>query len=302
MPQLIMMDAAQKSPLTIAEALREAAAALGAAQITDARREAGALLAFALDCDRTFLITHPERQLTSDETARFRAHVSRRSRREPLQYITGHQEFYGRDFIVTPDVLIPRPETELLVAVALDLLRAENAPLICDVGTGSGCIIITLLKELSAARAVALDLSPAALAVAQTNARHHEATTRISFATSDLFAALAENAVNDLTMIVSNPPYVAAAMMDDLQPEVGRYEPHMALTPGGDGLRIIRRLLDEAPQYLRPGGHLVFEIGYDQSERVERLVDRNVWQLLAIHRDLQNIPRTVALKLRQADD
>jgi len=283
---------------TIAEALRGAAEALRVAGLSEARREAGSLVAFAAGRDRTFLLTHPEAPLTRAEAARLRAAVARRAAGEPLQYITGRQEFYGLEFEVNPDVLIPRPETELLVETALELLRDTPSPFICDVGTGSGCVAVSLLHARPDARACALDISPDALRVAARNAARHGVAARFTPLVSDCFDALRETRQDAprFHAVVSNPPYVAERDLAGLQREVRDHEPRVALTPGGDGLSVIRRLFEEAPDFLVPGGHLLIEIGYDQHERVRQLVRPAVWTLLDIHRDLQGIPRTVALR------
>ncbi|MBA3439438.1 MAG: peptide chain release factor N(5)-glutamine methyltransferase [Pyrinomonadaceae bacterium] len=286
-----------ETPLTIAEAVQQAAAFLQDADIRESRREAGSIMAHTLRCDRTFLITHGDEDITPANFARFKGYVERRAAHEPPQYITGSQEFYGLDFEVTPDVLIPRPETELLVETALDLLKGIQSPLICDVGTGSGCIIIALLHELSAARATGTDISSAALQVAARNAVRHHVRERLALVVSDCFTAL-DMTKAKFNIIVSNPPYIAEASIAGLQREVRGFEPHVALTPGIDGLRIIRRLLNEAPGLLTAGGCLVFEIGFDQHEAVRGLIDPQVWMLLDICQDLQSIPRTVALKRR----
>src|SRR5438132_630431 len=166
--------------LSIAEAISEGAAKLTEAGVSDARREAATLLAHAIDRDRTYVITHNDELLTEQRIESFRAFIIRRAAREPLQYITGHQEFFRLDFEVTPDVLIPRPETELIVEVALELLKDVSAPTIADIGTGSGCIAISLLHELSDSRALATDISAAALQVAQRNAERHGVTDRLT--------------------------------------------------------------------------------------------------------------------------
>jgi release factor glutamine methyltransferase len=197
---------------------------------------------------------------------------------------------------VTPAVLIPRPETELLVETALELLGGDDAPVVCDVGTGSGCVVVSLLHERADARGVALDISPDALAVAARNAARHGVAARVEFFVSDCFGALAPPA-RGFSLVASNPPYVAESEVEGLQREVRDHEPRVALTPGGDGLSVVRRLLLEAPRHLRPRGHLVFEIGFGQHEAVRALVDARVWTLLDIRRDLQGIPRTVALRL-----
>jgi len=284
--------------LKIAEALAQASAVLGAAGVPEARPDARTLLAHTLARDHAFLIAHSDDELEPHALALFRERTRRRATGEPLQYITGRQEFYGLEFEVSPAVLIPRPETELLVEVALELLRERRAaPLVCDVGTGSGCIPVALLRERSDARACGLDISPDALAVAARNAARHAVAERLTLLVSDCFDALAARA-QTFDLITSNPPYIAESDLAHLQREVREHEPLAALTPGGDGLRIIRRLVAEAPGFLDAGGHLIFEIGYDQHEAVTRLVDRNVWTLLDIRRDLQGIPRVVVLRRR----
>jgi release factor glutamine methyltransferase len=281
---------------TIARAVVEAAQILRRAGVPEARREAASLLEHVTGRDRTFLITSAETALAPGEVNRLRQLVERRAAGEPLQYITGHQEFYKLDFEVTPDVLIPRPETELLVEAALDLLDERDGPaLVLDVGTGSGCIAVSLLHERGDARAVGVDISQPALRVAARNAARAGVQERLSLVVSDGLSALDSRRAR-FTMIVSNPPYVAEDAIMGLQREVRDHEPRVALTPGGDGLRVIRALIGEAPRYLDAGGHLLMEIGFDQHEAVRRLIDPRVWALLDIHQDLQGIPRTVALR------
>jgi release factor glutamine methyltransferase len=282
--------------VSIAEALLEASQVLRKAGVPESRREAGALLAYVIDKDRTFLISHAEDQLTPTEFESFRDAIERRAEGEPLQYITGCQDFYGREFRVSPETLIPRPETELLVESALELMGdSKSESRICDVGTGSGCIAITLLCERAKALAVAVDVSPSALAIAKQNAIDRGVGSRINFAISDCFDSLPQDAV-PFDLIVSNPPYVAANVVDGLQREVKNHEPMIALTPGPDGLSIIRRLIAEAPRFLREDGFLLLEIGFDQGESVQRLVDARQWQLVDIRPDLQGIPRIVILR------
>jgi release factor glutamine methyltransferase len=285
------------SGLSIAGATLEATRSLRRAGVPESRREAASLLAHALGRDRTFLITHAEEEVPTEIVVTFRALVERRAAGEPLQYIKGSTEFFKLDFEVTPDVLIPRPETELLVEAALDLLQGRDAPLICDVGVGSGCIIISILHEREEARGVGLDVSGGALDVARRNAERHGVEARLSLLLSDCFEALDEKGAL-FDMIVSNPPYVAEDALEALQPEVRDFEPRTALTPGGDGLKVIRRLLQDSPGLLQPGGHLLMEIGFDQHEAVRELIDSQTWELLDIHLDLQGIPRTVALRKR----
>ena len=281
---------------TIAEALREATQLLETAGVPEARREAGSLLSFVIGKDRTFLLSHAKDQLDSESLERFREAVERRAAGEPLQYISGTQDFFGREFRVTPDVLIPRPETELLVEAALGVLDGSNQrPLICDIGTGSGCIVVTLLCELSQARAVAIDKSAAALEIAKLNALTHAVANRTTFLLSDCFNGL-DSSEHQFELIVSNPPYVAAEVVAGLQREVRDHEPLIALSPGPDGLTVIRRLLNEGPVFLKQHGYLIMEIGFDQGEAVQSLVDEQVWRLVEIRPDLQSIPRIVVLQ------
>jgi release factor glutamine methyltransferase len=289
-----------ESDLTIADALREASEMLRESGVEEARREAGSLLSHVIGRDRTFLITHPDDVLTAAQRASYQTAVERRASGKPLQYVTGTQEFYGLDFEVGPDVLIPRPETELLVETALELLKDARSPLVCDVGTGSGCVAVALAHERADARAFALDISEPALAVAARNAERWRVADRINFLASDCFDALAsgEYAATRFDLIASNPPYVAEADLEGLQREVRDHEPRAALTPGGDGLSVIRRLVAGAPRHLKPGGHLLVEIGFGQHEQVAALADARVWTLLAIREDLQCIPRTLVLRLK----
>jgi len=279
---------------SIAQILREALHVLESGGVPEARREASSLLSFVLDKDRTFLISHAEDAVDDDSLSRLREFVERRAAGEPLQYITGVQDFYGREFRVTPDVLIPRPETELLVEAAL---AVSNGPFICDVGTGSGCIAVTLLCEMPGARAVAVDKSSEAVEIAKFNAGKQSVADRAVFVVSDCFDAL-DQGEYQFDLIVSNPPYVSESALAGLQREVRDHEPLVALSPGPDGLSVIRRLLTDAPAYLKPNGHLLMEIGFDQGEKVRNLIDESVWSLLEVRPDLQCIPRIVVLQKR----
>jgi release factor glutamine methyltransferase len=287
--------------VTIADALREAATALRVSGISEARREAGSLLSYATGRDRTYLITHADEELTPAQFSSFREAIARRGAGEPLQYITGLQEFYGLEFEVNADVLIPRPETELLVETALELLKETESPTVCDVGTGSGCVAVSILHARPDARAFALDISTDALRVAASNAVRNGVLERTTFLVSDCFDALRadEHVDTRFDLIASNPPYVAEEDLAGLQREVREHEPRVALTPGGDGLSVIRRLVNDAPRFLKPRGHLIMEIGFNQHERVAALIDAHTWTLLDIHQDLQGIPRTVALRLAE---
>ncbi len=285
--------------MTIAEAILQGTNRLRKADVAEARREAGSLLGYVLGRDRTFIISHAEDAISSDQADVFARLIEDRAKGKPLQYITGHQEFFSLDFEVTPAVLIPRPETELMVETALRLLsNVETGSLICDVGTGSGCVAVTLLHERQNARGVAIDISAEAIEVAKRNAAKHNVGDRLEVLISDCFAEVKQGEMFDL--IVSNPPYIPASDLEGLQREVRDYEPHLALEAGADGLSIIRRLLADVEGYLKPGGYFLFEIGFDQSGEVENLIAPMVstgsWKLLDIYSDLQGIPRTVALQ------
>jgi release factor glutamine methyltransferase len=286
---------------SIAEAILQAAQDLRKAGVSEARREAGSLMAHALQQDRTFVLAHADDLITTDQEQLFREYLGWRMKGKPLQYITGRQEFFGLDFEVTSDVLIPRPETELLIETGLKLTAGlDGAPFICDVGTGSGCIAITLLHELRQfpeSRAIAIDISEAALAVAKRNAARHAVAERIDFVVSDCFAEL-DPGLSQFDLIVSNPPYVRTDAIEGLQREVRDFEPRAALEAGADGLLVVRQLLKDSVRFLKTGGHLLFEIGFDQGTAVREMVDRNAWKVLDIHKDLQGIPRTVALEKR----
>ena len=251
------------------------------------------LIMFTLDCDRAYLYAHPERELTADEVSRYDAALARRATGVPAQYITGHQEFWGMDLIVSPAVLIPRPETEHVIEAVLELTRPSaltrpsSSPLnIVDVGTGSGAIALALAKELPSAEIHATDISSAALEVARANAARHELSSRIKFHQADLLAGLPPGAFD---LVVSNPPYVGESEEDQVQLEVRKFEPRGAVFAGPTGLGVIERLIPQAQEALRPGGRLVFEISGTIADRVRDLLC--AWDEVAIKNDLQGIPR-----------
>jgi release factor glutamine methyltransferase len=247
--------------MTGAEALRAALRRLEAAGIDGAAGDARALLAEAMGVARDRLTLHLGDEMGGGATARFEAMLARRAGREPVARILGRRLFWGRDFTVTPDVLDPRPETECLIAAALE--GAAPARLL-DLGTGTGCIAVTLLAEWSGAQGVASDLSPAALAVARANAARHGVAGRLDLVESDWFAKIDGR----FDLVVSNPPYIAEAEMAGLAPEVRGHDPHMALGDGGDGLSAYRALADGARAHLVPGGRVLVEIGWRQGAAV----------------------------------
>jgi release factor glutamine methyltransferase len=279
--------------VSISGALTEAAKSLRAHGIAEARLQAALLLGHVLQRDRAYLIAHTDQELRPDQVAAFRSFVARRYEGEPLQYLTNHQEFFKLDFEVTPDVLIPRPETELIVETALTLLPQQHQSRFLDVGTGSGCVAISILHEHRKTEGTAIDVSARALQVAERNAERHGVRDRLRLVESDLFAAVPARQIFDL--IVSNPPYVASDDLDQLQREVQR-EPRHALEAGSDGLDIIRRLLREAADHLRKDGHLIFEFGMGQDAAILEFADRDVWEVLEVRKDLQQIPRTMVMQ------
>jgi len=279
---------------SILSILAEATGTLQKAEISEPRMEAVSLLMHALNVDRAFVIAHPEHELRETDALRFREFVRRRASREPLQYITGFQEFFNLRFEVTPGVLIPRPETELIVEAALDLMRSSDAPLIADVGTGSGCIAISLLHEMTSAHAIGIDVSSSALVVARRNAERHAVSARFALVNGDGLSAFPEK--ESFSAIISNPPYIPAKEIDTLQPEVRDYEPLSALVAGDDGLSHIRVLVSDASHRLQTGGFLIFEIGIDQSEAIQALIDLTIWDVVEIKNDLRQIPRAFVLR------
>ena len=258
---------------------------------------------FTLNCNRAYLYAHPDRELTSDEIRRYDEALARRATGVPAQYITGHQEFWGLDLIVSPAVLIPRPETEHVIEAVLGIIShaatgrdqdqepRAGAPAphdlrIVDVGTGSGAIALALAKELPSAEIHATEISPEALEVARANAARHDLTSRIQFHQADLLDGLS---LSSLDFVVSNPPYVGESEEDSVQLEVRKFEPRNAVFAGPTGLEVIERLIPQAHGTLRPGGWLVFEISGTIADRVRGLLPS--WDEVEIRNDLQGIAR-----------
>lgn len=277
--------------MTVDEALSDGAKKLAAAGVPEPRMEAASLMALALRRDKAFLIAHPEYEPNGSEIGRFSSYISRRASREPFQYISGVQEFFGLDFVVSPDVLIPRPETELLVEAAIKVLGDSGGESrFCDVGTGSGCIAISILCNVPGSTGLGLDISERALAVARTNSERHHVSDRLQLTQSNVLEAAGSE---EFDLIVSNPPYVPANELPTLQVEVRNFEPHSALSDGNDGLSVIRTIVDQAPAHLKKGGFLMMEIGFGQAENVLKMFLPRLWSDVVIIPDLQGIPRTV---------
>ena len=256
----------------------------------DAAFDAEVLARHALGWDRAALVSRGRETAPPGFTERFDALVSRRVLREPVAYIVGHREFWGLEFEVTPSVLIPRSETELIVEEAIAFAKDLEHPMIVDVGTGSGCIGIAVAKELPRARVVATDASADALAVARTNAARL-AARNIRFIRADVLSGVEVRA----NVIVSNPPYITAYDESTLPPEVSRYEPYRALFGGNEGLDVVRCLFDEARGRLAPTGRLIVEFGFGQLDAVQAAAVAAGWQVVRIRQDLQAIPRTIVL-------
>jgi release factor glutamine methyltransferase len=282
--------------MTLLQALIDATAQLAASEhIRDqARRDAELLLLHILQIPRVTLLAHPTRELTAEQQTTYANTIRRRLNHEPIQYITGQQEFYGLLLHVSPAVLIPRPETELLVETILHLLP-EDARIV-DVGTGSGAIAIALAVHLPNAEITALDISPEALTIAATNASEHNVSDRIHLHPSNLLSALRPNEASvrscqGFDAIVSNPPYIPESDRASLHPQVREHEPAAALFAGSDGLDLYRRLIPQAYAVLKPNGLLALEIGHGQREALAALLQ--TWHKVSFVDDLQQIPRVV---------
>jgi len=271
---------------TLSELLTDAARCLAAISDTP-RLDAEVLLAAALERPRSYLHAWPERTPEPEQSARFMAWLDRRCAGEPLAYILGRREFWSLELEVTPETLIPRPETELLVELALARLPVDRPITIADLGTGSGAIALALAVERPLARIVAIDRSPAALIVARRNARRLE-TRHVEFREGDWCAPLRDERFD---LIAANPPYVAAADPRWRQGEL-RFEPPAALVSGADGLDALRVIIGQSPGYLKPGGWLLLEHGYDQGEAVPALLREHGFEAVSDHRDAAGISRT----------
>ncbi len=281
------------------ESINKAAGRLTTAGIPGARFDAEVLLRHTLGRDRAWLLAHMQEAVDDELLGNFERAVERRAQREPLQYITGKQEFWGLDFAVTRDVLVPRPETELIIETALDRIPKKNEPLtIIDLCTGSGCIGVCLAKELPFARIFAADKSAKALKVAGENACKHVVADRIQFFEGDLFDPLdALDMHGQVDLIVSNPPYVPSGEFSALQAEVRDYEPEMALIAGPRGTEIHQRILDEAPRFLKGNGALIMEMGIGQAATLVRMIqETGAFTGPDVLKDLAGIDRIVTVR------
>jgi release factor glutamine methyltransferase len=290
----------------IRSALREAIAQLDRSHVPSAPLAAELLLMHTLGQDRTWLYAHPEHILDARQREKYFSLVAQRASGVPTQYLTGYQEFWGLDFEVTPDVLIPRPETEHVVEVALDRLaitpcakcaERSTAFRIVDVGTGSGCIAVSLANELPEARIIATDISASSVAVARRNAARHAVESRIEFVECNLLEGLLPGAKPDggsFDLIVSNPPYIGRNEARTLPVEVGNHEPESALFAGETGLEMYAPLIKQAAKLLRQGGALVLELGHNSADHVSILLGTRVWNHVSITNDLAGIKRVAS--------
>ncbi len=278
---------------TRAGALRDLRRTLSEAGFETAALDARLLLLDALGISATDLITGPDVPLTPEQAEALASFTQRRLNHEPVARIIGVREFWGLPFRLSPETLVPRPDTETLVETALDLLPDRQAPLrLVDFGTGSGCILVALLHELPQATGLGVDLSLGALVTARTNATDNRVGNRCHFALSRWADAVS----GPFDLIVSNPPYIASGVIPTLDQEVREHDPKLALDGGPDGLEPYRILLGEAERLLAPGGLLVVEIGYDQAKALSRLAGLSGLEILRVAHDLSGNPRCVAMK------
>jgi release factor glutamine methyltransferase len=283
--------------VSLGELRRRAWNVLKAAGVANPAREADWLLAHTLELPSHALLLEGERTVSARQAERSWALIRRRASREPLQYLLGTQEFRGLDMAVTPDVLIPRPETELLVEETLRIITDVGSPRLADVGTGSGCLAVTVVRERPDATIYALDISAPALAVARANAIRHGTLDRIRFVQADLLGAFSVRSRERFDVIVSNPPYIPVGELEGLQPEVARYEPRVALAAGSDGLTYHRRLLKESLALLKPGGCLIVELGYGQADSVMSLArSSGAYDSVVCRKDAAGIERVLVAR------
>jgi release factor glutamine methyltransferase len=288
-----------EAPLhSIGALLAAAEGNLKAAGIEQPALEAAWLLESVLDLSPLMQRVKPEREVTADERTRVQAVVARRVNREPLQYVLGTQEFCGREFRVTPSVLIPRPESVLLVEEAVRRCQENVGVTIVDVGTGSGCLAVSVAAALPAAQVLAIDVSPDALSVARGNMVQHAVEGRIKCFCGDLLSPLASSFwMNQVDVILSNPPYIEETNWMALQPEVRCFEPRLALAGGRDGMELHRRLIQQAPAFLKPGGLLLMEVGAGQAMSVCRRAEEHGWfRVYDVLEDQGGIDRVVCLE------
>jgi release factor glutamine methyltransferase len=290
-----MLEAGMPPPISSSQLYREAVDSLLQAGIANAKLEALWIVKEALGIDRLRIHAYPE---DSIDPQRAISLIERRASQEPLQYVLGSQEFFGLEMVVEPGVLIPRPESELLVAEVIARLRSHPQPVILDVGTGSGCLAISVAMALKSGVVIALDRSLSALQVARMNALKHGVHSRILWLVGDLLAPLLSSGLaGKVTAIIANLPYISHEEWDRLSPDVKDFEPTLALDGGPDGLDVYRRLLEEAPSVLASEGVVCVEVGLGQVDRLcEEVSASKFFEVVKVQPDLQGIPRMVCLK------
>jgi release factor glutamine methyltransferase len=278
--------------ITVHQRIADAREALERSGLTieNAKIDAEVLARHALGWDRARLLADGRDPMPADVGQRFSAFIERRAAREPVAFITGHREFWGLDFDVSPDVLIPRPETELIVeAVCEERERREDVRTIVDVGTGSGCLAIVLAREFPGAKVLAVDISAAALVVAANNAARHQVDRRVTFVCGDLL----DPVQGPVDVIVSNPPYVPSGV--ELSLDIVRFEPAVALYSGRDGLTLVEKLVTSVRSRLADDGLFVMEFGFGQDEQVQAFALEAGWRKVSIKEDIQGIPRVAVM-------
>jgi release factor glutamine methyltransferase len=253
-----------------------------------------------LRVDRLYLIVNKERVLTNEEICKYNGMIEKRLYGVPVQYIIGRQEFMGLDFYVEEGVLIPRPDTEILIEKVLDSIDKESICSIVDIGTGSGAITITLAKYIRNSHVYSIDISKKALDIARRNAEEHDMLPKISFLNGSLFDPLSNMGIEGrIDVLVSNPPYIPTDDIENLQIEVSKFEPRIALDGGKDGLDFYKEIINRAPKYLRQGGFMALEVGHDQARRVMELMEeKNRYIDIEITKDLAGIERVVSGKIK----
>ncbi|MDO9515979.1 MAG: peptide chain release factor N(5)-glutamine methyltransferase [Syntrophales bacterium] len=281
--------------MNCSQLLKEAESRFDTGGLSTPGLDAQVLLAYCIGRDRQSLYAHPEKELSYAEVTLFRSMVARRIKGEPVAYITGGKEFWSLTFEVTPDVLIPRPDTEILVEEVLKLFGRDDEVRMLEIGTGSGAISVALASELEQVSITATDCSPEALAVAARNALNNNVGERISFLCGDLF----EPAEGTYDIIVSNPPYISEGEFNLLAPEVREYEPRRALVAGPDGTEFHRRLVRGARPFLIDGGWLAVELGEGQRDALEKILQESGYCDIVFHRDYAGIERVVLAKMRR---
>ncbi len=287
--------------ITIKEALEKSTLILKKTDINAPALEAGVMLCNVLKCDRAFLYSHGDRIMTEEQRGTFFDNIEKRRKGVPLQYITGYQEFMSLLFKVSPKVLIPRQDTEVLVETVITHANKSRKGIlnILDMGTGSGCIAISLAYYIKNCNVTAVDISEGALEIAGINAQAAGVSDRINFVVSDLFSNMESDLSASFDIIVSNPPYIAVDEIDSLQVEVKCHEPYIALNGGNDGLDFYRAIINASPRFLSPGGLLAFEVGYNQSRSVAGLMEEQYCDITAV-KDLSNIERVVLGRLKDS--